>query len=130
MRRSDKTRFGLRRWALLCGALAIFAQPVFAQSLSASYQSKLFQLSEILGAVHHLRALCVESEAQTWRQSMIRLIETQEAPEWLADQMIDHFNKGYYREQEAYPVCDAASQRRATRLANEGARLARTLSRS
>ncbi len=126
--RVEKTNKVLR-WALLVAALAIFAQPATAQSLSASNKAKLLELSEILGAVHHLRALCEADESQTWRQSMIKLIETQEAPEWLADQMIERFNKGYYREQANYPACDATSQRRAVRLANEGARLARSLSR-
>ena len=116
-------------WAMLLAALAVFAQPATAQSLSASNQTKLLELSEILGAVHHLRALCEVDEAQTWRQSMIKLIETQDAPEWLADQMIKRFNTGYHREEANYPACDAASQRRAVRLANQGARLARSLSR-
>ena len=119
---------------LLCAsliiAMSVFAPPLSAQSLSASSQSRLLKLAEILGAVHHLRGICVAEETQTWRQSMIRLIETQDAPEWLADQMIDRFNQGYYREQSNYPVCDAASERRAVRLANEGARLAKSLSRS
>ena len=106
------------------------ASPSFGQSLSATNQSKLLQLSEILGAVHHLRALCNPQESQTWRKSMIDLIKSQDAPEWLADQMIERFNQGFYREQKAYPVCTEASERRSVSLANQGSRLARNLSRS
>ncbi len=130
MVRSVKTSF---RHYLLLGMLTTiigFTLPAASQTLSGVNQTKLLQLSEVLGGVHHLRALCVQSEAQTWRQSMIRLIETQEAPKWLADRMIERFNQGYYREQSAYPVCDASSQRRAVRLANEGARLSRALARN
>lgn len=118
-----------RFWISLLVAAFVCGSPAVGQSMSAAYQTKLLDLAEILGAVHHLRALCDPAEAQTWRQSMITLIETQDAPEWLADQMIERFNKGYYREQRSYPVCDTTSERRAVRLANEGSRLAKSLAR-
>ena len=63
---------------LLIAAFALPA-PARAQGGAIPFENDLARLSEILGALHYLRALCGANEGQKWRAEMQALVEA-EAP--------------------------------------------------
>jgi uncharacterized protein (TIGR02301 family) len=118
----------------MCGAfftlLIAFShtEQVAAQQFSSRHQTRLVEMAELLGAVHHLRRVCHPNEDQAWRNAMVEMINTENPPGWLRKKMIGRFNAGFHREQQSFPNCTAASRQKSVSLANEGANLARRLS--
>src|SRR5689334_21578997 len=41
------------------------------------YDQQIFQLAELMGAVHYLRELCGAEEGQTWRNQMRELVSAE-----------------------------------------------------
>lgn len=57
----------------------------------APYDDKLLRLSEILGAIHYLRALCGVKEDNRWRNTMNEIIESEEPGPKRRSQLISNF---------------------------------------
>lgn len=133
--------------------MAFLAQPVSAQMLRARihpsatlkspqdpkalsapdalpdppYQSRLDRLSEILGALHSLRPLCIPTEKTVWRENMATLLEAENPDPERRERMINRFNKAYSGFRETYRTCTAAARLAGDRYREEGMRLARDL---
>src|SRR5690606_30506174 len=61
----------------------------------APFDGELMRLAEILGALHHLRALCGANEGSKWRDQMNALLDA-EAPEGeRRNRLTAHFNRGF-----------------------------------
>lgn len=93
----------------------------------APYEAELLRLSEVLGAVHYLRALCVPKETPIWRDRMNELILTEKPSPDLESKLVRRFNKGYEAYSLSYQSCTDAAQFALDRYVREGATLSRTI---
>ena len=113
--------------ALVAFALAMLPAPPAHANISASVPAKAVQLAEILGAVHHLRALCDTNEGQLWRNKMIEMIDRLKPDEASRQRLVKHFNDAYYRYRNTYPACTVTAARQSDRLMQDGQRLSEEL---
>jgi len=115
-----------RRFALALIACCALPAPVRAQGGAIPFDDSLARLSEILGALHYLRALCGANEGQKWRAEMQALVEA-EAPAGSARRakMIAGFNRGYRGFQQTYRTCTPAADLAIRRYLEEGAKISR-----
>lgn len=109
-------------------ALPASAQaPAPAPLADPSYQQRMERLAEVLGALHHLRGLCVTQEAQAWRQEMQNLIEAEQPSADRRDRLVAGFNRGLEALRETYRTCTPAARLAADRYRTDGLALAREL---
>ncbi len=83
------------------------------------HQRNLLDLSEMLGALHHLRGLCRDEERTLWRDSMKELIRQENPSRQQAKAMSGRFNEGYYGAQDAFPRCTVDAEEEARIKAQE-----------
>jgi uncharacterized protein (TIGR02301 family) len=113
--------------AVLLACLVLAAGPADAQAVRAPYDADLQRLSEILGALHYLRAVCGSNEGQTWRNEMQALIDAEATQGERRDRMVASFNHGYRGFQQSYRTCTPAADVVIRRYLEEGARIARDI---
>jgi uncharacterized protein (TIGR02301 family) len=97
---------------------------VVATDTPAPYDTSLLRLSEILGSLHYLRNLCLETQEDQWRAGIQQLIEseTNNEPKRKA-QMTAAFNRGYRSFGSVYGTCTPVSRLAAEQYRNEAATL-------
>lgn len=88
------------------------------------------QLAEVLGGIHHLRALCGTNEGQLWRNKMIEMMGAVRPSERERQALIKHFNEAYYRYRNAYPNCTRTAATQSDKLMQDGQRLSEELAAS
>jgi uncharacterized protein (TIGR02301 family) len=118
-------------------AAAVHTGPAFGQTRPPStnfrdpdakpYDAQIFQLSEILGAVHYLRELCGAEEGQVWRQQMRQLVGSEGSSALRRARLVDSFNKGYRGYAQTYRTCTRPALQAINRFMIQGARLADAL---
>lgn len=94
-------------------ALLILIAPVrhsMAAPENRPYDASLMRLSEILGAVHYLRALCGINDQQTWRLKMQELITAEGVTVKRKIRLTKNFNKGYKSFQRTYRLCTPSAK--------------------
>ena len=113
---------------LLC-VLVLAAVPgsLRAQEQNTPYEQKLTRLSEVLGAMHHLRNICGAREGQLWRDQMIRLLDAEAPSPARRARLVRQFNKGYQTYQRSYQTCTDSANLEASKFASEGAILSQSL---
>lgn len=112
--------------AILLAGVAL-ASPATAQTFdSGRYRADLLRLSQILGELHHLRALCSDAERQLWRDEMTALLQHDNPTPERKNEMIGAFNAGYAAAQRGYGACDERARAESRRLAREAASLSRS----
>ncbi len=84
------------------------------------YDTALFQLAEVLGAVHYLRALCGGDDGQRWRDQMRGLVDAEGSSALRRAQLVRSFNKGYRGYGRTYRRCTDLARRSIDRLMREG----------
>jgi len=94
---------------------------------SRPYDKDLFQLAEVLGAVHYLRALCGADDGQKWRDQMRGLVDAEGASALRRAQLVRSFNKGYRGYGRTYRRCTDLARRSIDRLMAEGRGLAKRI---
>ena len=94
---------------------------------TAPYDHDLQRLSEILGALHFLRAICGANEGQKWRNEAQALIDAEAPAGERHDQMVASFNRGYRAFQQSYRTCTPAADLAVRRYLDEGAKIARDI---
>lgn len=107
---------------VFCCALA-FAGAAAAQDRLRSdppYEEDINRLSEILGALHYLRALCDAGEGQVWRDKMGELLEAEAPSEARRARLVDSFNRGYRGFRNAYTHCTESAVFVIDRYVKEG----------
>jgi uncharacterized protein (TIGR02301 family) len=102
-------------------------QPAPPQNTPAPYDRDLQRLSEILGSLHFLRAICGANEGQKWRNEAQVLIDTEAPNGERHEQMIASFNRGYRAFQQSYRNCTPAADFAIRRYLAEGAKIAREI---
>jgi uncharacterized protein (TIGR02301 family) len=69
------------------------------------YDTQLFRLAELLGALHYLRALCGSNEGQTWREQMHELVLAEGTSTLRRARLVETFNRGYRGYSRTYRTC-------------------------
>ena len=72
----------------------LFLATVKAAPENRPYDANLLRLSEILGAVHYLRALCGIDDQQVWRKKMENLLAAEGVTVSRKTKLTKSFNKG------------------------------------
>lgn len=105
------------------GAAQEAAPAPAAPATPAAYMKPLERLSTILGSVHYLRSLCGADDADSWRERMNALLETQKPSESERRILIAHFNGGYRAFESTYRRCTPSAELAVDRYLKEGAKL-------
>ena len=103
------------------------AEAPAATSTEKTYQQKLLRLSEVLGAMHHLRGICGAREGQLWREQMIRMLDAEAPSPTRRAQLVRNFNKGYRFHQKSFRTCTDSASIEAQKFAAEGRQLSQSL---
>lgn len=111
--------------ALAVGTGAVGPAP--AQNVQQSYEDQLIRLSEILGALHHLRDICGAGEGQLWREQMTSILDAEQPAGQFRARLIASFNNGYRGFQRTYGTCTTSAKTAADRFFSEGSQIAATL---
>jgi uncharacterized protein (TIGR02301 family) len=115
-----------RALTLAVVALVVHAGPARAvDGAPAPFDTDLQRLSEILGALHYLRAICGSNEGLKWRTEMQALIDAEAPSGDRRSRMIASFNRGYRGFQQAYRSCTPAADVAIRRYLEEGSKIAR-----
>ena len=99
--------------------------PPQIQGGPAPFEPDLMRLSEILGALQYLRALCGANEGQKWREQMQALLEAEAPSGDRRNRMVTNFNRGYRSFQQTYRTCTPAADIVIRRYLEEGSKIAR-----
>jgi len=94
---------------------------------SRPYDKELFELAEVLGAVHYLRALCGADEGQKWRDQMRSLVDAEGNTALRRAQLVRSFNRGYRGYGRTYRRCTELARLSIERLMKEGRTLAKRM---
>jgi uncharacterized protein (TIGR02301 family) len=108
--------------------LTLSAPPARAQAVSTALEESLARLSEIMGALHYLRAICKGSEVNRWRTEMQALLDAEGNNAERKARMLANFNRGYASYQQTYRTCTPAAEVAVKRYLDEGVKLARDVS--
>jgi len=111
-----------------CLAFALSAYIPFAQAAtngpgSRGYERNILRLSQILGAIHHLREVCNANEGQLWRQKMVELLETEAPNPARRTLLVQRFNQGYRAHQLTFSKCTKKAKKKVKKFVKEGAAL-------
>lgn len=103
-------------------------EPGTVSSAATSYPVEA--LAGVLGELHYLAFACPSEEAQTWRETMLEMLEL-EAPTRGAyrDRLIENFNDGFRYHERRRTRCGAEAEIERQRLAVQGRALSETLRR-
>jgi uncharacterized protein (TIGR02301 family) len=118
----------MRRRLIILALIACCAlpAPIAAQGGPGPFEDSLARLSEILGALHYLRALCGTNEGQKWRAEMQALVDAEAPPgSPRRARMIAGFNRGYAGFEQTYRTCTPAADLAIHRYLEEGAKISR-----
>ena len=91
------------------------------------YEPQLERLSEMLGTLTYLRALCGKGDAAEWRKRMMILLDAEAKGESRRDRLAGAYNRGFHGYQATYRMCTASADLVITRFLAESDRLARDL---
>ncbi|HWM81297.1 MAG TPA: TIGR02301 family protein [Pseudolabrys sp.] len=94
---------------------------------AAPFDNDLARLSEIMGALHYLRALCGSNEGQKWRNEMQALVDAEAPSGPRRARIVDSFNRGYRGFQQTYRTCTPAAEFAIRRYLDEGSKIAREI---
>jgi uncharacterized protein (TIGR02301 family) len=98
-----------------------------AEGAAAPFDGELERLSEILGSLHYLRAVCGANEGQKWRNEMQALIDAEIPSGERRRKIVASFNRGYHVFQQTYRTCTPAADLAIRRYLDEGAKIARDI---
>ena len=104
------------------GLLAFLLHPVSLQTAVHVAQG-----SEILGALHYLRAVCGANDGAKWRNEMQALIDAEAPSGERRRKIVASFNRGYRGFQQTYRNCTPAADLAIRRYLDEGAKIARDI---
>jgi uncharacterized protein (TIGR02301 family) len=100
------------------------SQPsVSGDSEARPYDQQIYQLAELLGAVHYLRELCGAEEGQIWRNQMRELVSAEGTTALRRARLVDSFNKGYRGYARTYRTCTKPALVAIDRFLEQGASL-------
>ncbi len=86
----------------------------------APYDDKLLRLSEVLGSIHYLRALCGAKENGKWRDFMSKLIGAEEPGPKRRARLVARFNRGFRAFDGTYASCTPSARFASENYVKEG----------
>ena len=92
-----------------------------------SYDDQLLRLSEILGSVHYLRAVCGGEDGQRWRQIASELIRTEGSSALRQATIAQRFNRGYRSYRRTYRRCTPSARNSIARFVKEAREISNRL---
>lgn len=107
--------------------LLVIGKPAHAMPENRPYDANLMRLSEILGAVHYLRALCGINDQLIWRQKMQELITAEGGTVKRKLKLTKSFNKGYKSFQRTYRLCTPSAKAAIDHFLEEGIEISEKL---
>lgn len=117
-------------WACIGATNAQDAKPAEEEAVApkkveplAPYDPQLLRLSEVLGSVHYLRALCGANEGNKWRDVMQKLVIAEEPGPIRRARLVSSFNRGYRAFDGTYGSCTPSALLAVERYMKEGALL-------
>ncbi len=119
----------MRRLLTLTAILLCLAAPARAQQQGspAPFDGDLQRLSEILGALHYLRAVCGANEGNKWRNEMQAIIDAEVPDGERRRKVIAAFNRGYRGYQQTYRTCTPSAGLAIRRYLEEGSKISREI---
>ena len=117
----------LKRLTIVLSLSLLLAAPARAVEGVAPFDNDLARLSEILGALHYLRAVCNSKDGQKWREQMEALVDAEAPTGERKQRMVASFNRGYRGFQQTYRTCTPAADIAIRRYLDEGARISRDI---
>lgn len=94
------------------------------KTLPPAYGLQINRLSEVLGSLHYLRALCGANEGQKWRDEMQAMVTAEAPTKSQKEIMTARFNRGFRSYREIYRECTPAATQAAAEHLREGVKLA------
>jgi uncharacterized protein (TIGR02301 family) len=91
------------------------------------YDSQLFRLAEILGAIHYLRDLCGASEGQLWREQMRNIVNAEGTSALRRAKLVESFNRGYRGYSRTYRTCTRPALLAIDRFMEQGASISEAM---
>lgn len=116
----------LRHRLLAAACVLALAAPVSGPAVAS--QDRILRLSEILGAIHHLREICGNNERQLWRNQMLKLLEVDQPDTLRRTRMTEAFNRGYNDYRRTYGTCTPSAKTATARFFQEGDEISKLLS--
>jgi uncharacterized protein (TIGR02301 family) len=92
---------------------------------AAPYEGQLLRLAEVLGALHHLRAVCGGNDGTLWRDRMQALVQSDAPTGERRDRLAGAFNASYQTYARSYANCTPAAEQVIRKFLAEGARISR-----
>lgn len=87
------------------------AQPIAPDpNAPPPYEPQVMRLAELLGALHHLRTVCQDPDANQWRDRMAALIEAEAPAADRRDRLAGAFNASFRTWARSYRVCTPAAR--------------------
>ena len=112
---------------LITSLLLLASPPAQAMPENRPYDANLMRLSEILGAVHYLRALCGINDQLIWRKKMQELITAEGGTVKRKLKLTKSFNKGYKSFQRTYRLCTPSAKAAIDHFLEEGIEISEKL---
>ena len=84
------------------------------------YEDQILRLSEILGALHLLRALCGDGDADVWKREMEAILLAESPGPQRRARLIGRFNHGFETFNATYRSCTPSARRSIRRYLAEG----------
>jgi uncharacterized protein (TIGR02301 family) len=117
----------VKKLAIIASILLCLAVPARADDTPAPFDNDLQRLSEILGALHYLRAVCNTKEGQKWREQMQALIDAEVPDGDRRRKIVASFNRGYRGFEQTYRSCTPSADLAIRRYLEEGAKISREI---
>ncbi len=114
----------MRLIAVLAAGFVIAGNTGTQAQNSRPYDRELFRLSELIGSVHYLRALCGHKDGQLWRDRMQTLINAEGTSAIRRVVLTRRFNRGYTNYSRTYRDCTVAARTALDRALSESSGLA------
>ena len=117
----------MRRLALVIAGTCLIAIAAGSTQARAQdqrpYDNDLLRLSEILGSIHYLRAICGHDDKQLWRDQMQALIQAEGSSALRRVVLTRRFNRGFSNYGRTYRRCTESAKTSLTRFMEEAGNL-------
>lgn len=110
----------------VCLSMSCMLATTPAPAAEAPFEPGLMRLAEIIGSLHFLRNLCGEDGSE-WRNSMEKLLESENPDPERRARFIASFNRGYRSFGETYKSCTPSATAAINRYMKEGEALTRDI---
>jgi uncharacterized protein (TIGR02301 family) len=91
------------------------------------YEKEVLRLSEIVGSLAFLRALCASSDAAEWPKRMQALLDSEGTTPARRERLAGAYNRGYRGYALTYRTCTPSATEATARYLKEGETLSRNL---